>query len=574
MKRILWLLLPVFAVLVLAACGGDDGAETASTPFPTVGSTPTSEPTLTPTPLPDDATTGARIQARGRVIVGVRYDLQPFGYISEGGAVAGFGVDMGQELARRWLGDARAVEFRQVRSDTAIEHLQAGDVDIIVTALIHTQDREAEVDFSLPYFVDGHALLVRAADAPVIGGLEGLRGHTVGVVAWGGADEVLEAALPFTLTFQTFDRFDAAVEALGRGEVAAVTDLRHRLFLGNRMYPETAIIGQYTSASVGFVFRQNDPFFADLVNLTFQDMVADGTYATLYGRWFGIEFPPPVEHWPGEGTRYLADAPLVSRVPSTIAAIESRGRLAVAMPTDRAPFAYVDTTGAPVGYEVNLVQRLAERWLGDATAVDFFTTTVEMGKEMLRTGQADLLLGGLAHTRAAELEMDLSLTTYWAGTGLMVWAGTPVTDLLDLDRQPVAVVEGSVDAVQAAAQTVGAQLTVMPRPSLDSAIALLEGGYAVAVADDRANMLGYAYATPGIAVLPIRMTNVPLALGLPPGDSAFRDLVNLTLLAMKAEGGFDALYFLWFDDHSPDFEPWPGAPARALHLEVTAPPEG
>jgi ABC-type amino acid transport substrate-binding protein len=149
-----------------------------------------------------------------------------------------------------------------------------------------------------------------------------------------------------------------------------------------------------------------------------------------------------------------------------------------------------------------------------------------------------------------------------------------VTDLLDLDRQPVAVVEGSVDAVQAAAQTVGAQLTVMPRPSLDSAIALLEGGYAVAVADDRANMLGYAYATPGIAVLPIRMTNVPLALGLPPGDSAFRDLVNLTLLAMKAEGGFDALYFLWFDDHSPDFEPWPGAPARALHLEVTAPPEG
>jgi ABC-type amino acid transport substrate-binding protein len=70
------------------------------------------------------------------------------------------------------------------------------------------------------------------------------------------------------------------------------------------------------------------------------------------------------------------------------------------------------------------------------------------------------------------------------------------------------------------------------------------------------------------------MTNVPLALGLPPGDSAFRDLVNLTLHAMKAEGGFDALYKLWFDDHPPDFEPWPGAPARALRLEVNAPPEG
>jgi polar amino acid transport system substrate-binding protein len=575
MKRIPWLLpILLFVVCVLVACSGEESPHATPTSTPGEPPTPVSVATPTPTPLPENATTGARIRARGSLNVGVRYDLPPFGYITDEGEEAGFGVDMGHELARRWLGDADAVEFEQVRSDTAIDRLQAGDVDIVITSLIHTQDQEAGADFSQPYFMDGHALLMRSADAAAFGGLESLQGRKVGVVAWEGMDDVLEASVPFTLTFQNYDRFDAAVAALGRGEVDTVADLRHRLFWGNRMLPETLIVGQHTSAPVAFAFRQNDPFFADLVNLTFQEMVADGAYAEMYSRWFGIEFPLDVERWPGMEVPSLADAPMVTSVPDTISAIQSRGRLAVAMPIDRAPFAYTDTLGSPVGYEVNLVQRLAGRWLGDGTAVDFITTTVEMGKEMLKTGQVDMLIGGLAHTRADEMEMDFSLTTYEAGEGLLVWAGTPVTNLLDLNGQPIAVVEGSQDVLQAAADAADVQLTLMVRPSVESAILLLEGGYAVAVAADRADLLGPAYATPGMGVLPLRLARVPLALGLPPGDSAFRDLVNLTLLAMKVEGEFDALYFAWFDDHPPALESWPGAPYRALHLEVTVPPEG
>ncbi len=580
MKRIFWPMLVLsFVVLLLTACSGEESTEAAPTSTSGVPPTSASAATPAPTPLPDGATTAARIRARGQLIVGVRYDLPPFGFITDEGEEAGFGVDMGRELARRWLEDADAVEFIQVRSDTAIERLQAGDVDIIITSLIHTQDQEAGADFSLPYFMDGHALLMRSADAAVFGGLENLQGRKVGVVAWEGMDDTLEASVPFTLTFQNYDRFDAAVAALGREEVDAVADLRHRLFWGNRMLPETAIVGQHTSASVAFAFPQNDAFFADLVHLTFQEMVADGTYAELYSRWFGIEFPLNVERWAGTEAPSLAEAPIVASVPDTIAAIQSRGRLAVAMPIDRSPFAYTDTLSdgsprSPVGYEVNLVQRLAGRWLGDGAAVDFITTTLETGKEMLKTGQVDMLIGGLEHTRAAELEMDFSLTTYVAGEGLLLWAGTPVTDLLDLNGQPIAVVEGSQDVVQAAADAVGVQLTLMVRPSVESAISLLEGGYAVAVAGDRADLLGPAYATPGMGVLPLRLNHVPLALGLPAGDSAFRDLVNLTLLAMKAEGEFDALYFAWFDDHPPALEAWPGAPYRALHLEVAVPSGG
>ncbi len=574
MKRALILpfvisLLAILSIILLTACSGESSLEET----PTAASTGLPSPSPTSTPLPGGATTSARIRARGTLRVGVRYDLMPFGYVTDEGEVAGFGVDVGRELARRWLGDPDAVQFEQVRSDTAIDHLQAGDVDLVVTALIHSQDREALADFSLPFFVDGHALLVRSGDASALGSLESLQGRPVGVLAWEDAADALRGVVPFTLTFQVYDRFDGAVAALERGEVDAVTELRRRLFWGQHLFPEAAIVNQYTTASVGFVFAQNDPHFADLVNLTFQELLADGTYAALYSRWFP-EYPPTVERWPGTEVPTLADAPVVASVPDTISAIQSRGRLVVAMPTDRSPFAYVDGTGTPVGYEVNLVQRIAGRWLGDSTAVEFVTTTLPLGREMVQTGEADMVLGGLRHTRELELELDTSLTTYWAGEGLLVWAGTPVTDLLDLSGQPVAVVESSLGVLQQAMQDAGAQLTVMPQPTVESAIRLLEGGYAVAVVGDRADLLGPAYATPGMGVLPLRLVHVPVTLGLPPGDSAFRDLVNLTLQAMKAEGELDALYWTWFDDAPPAFESWPGIPYRPLRLETDQASEG
>jgi len=563
LRFFLWLLL--FSAFLLVSCTNGETTEVAWSPI----SSPTPPPP-TPTPLPDNATTGARIRAREYLLVGVRYDLYPFGYVTEDGEVAGFGVDLGREFARRWLGDAQAVQFRQVRSDTAVEHLQAGNVDIVIAAFTHTQDREAGVDFSLPYFIDGQALLVRIADAAAIGGPASLEGRTVGAVAWGEALGTLEAAVPFTLTLQPYDRFDAAVAALGRGEVDAVADMRRRLFWGRSMFPETIIAGQYTAAPVALAFPQDDPFFADLVNLTFQEMVVDGTYADLYARWFASELPPPVERWPGEEVTSLADSPVVASVPDTIAAIQSRGRLLVTLAPDLVPFAYVDAAGALAGYDVGLVWQMAERWLGDGTAVDFIPASVEIGKEMLRTGQADLLVGGLAHTRAAEMELDFSLTTYVAGEGLLVRAGTLITDVTNLSGQRVAVVagSGSREVLLAEAQGAGVWLTVLPQPTLAAASALLEEGQVVAVAGERIDLLGPAYATPGLDVLPLRLTQVPLTLGLPPGDSAFRDLVNLTLQAMKAEGQFDALYAIWFDDAPPALEVWPGVPYRTLRLET------
>jgi ABC-type amino acid transport substrate-binding protein len=156
----------------------------------------------------------------------------------------------------------------------------------------------------------------------------------------------------------------------------------------------------------------------------------------------------------------------------------------------------------------------------------------------------------------------------------MVIAGTPFTDVVNLQGQQVAVVEGSesADVLLGTGRDLGVSFAVLPMPSLETAMAALEGGQVVAIAGERADMLGPSYASPGLFVLPLRLTHVPLALALPPGDSAFRDLVNLTLQAMKGNGEFDALYAAWFDDAPPPMETWPGAPYLPLGRQVTASP--
>ena len=554
------LFLGLLTVLLLVGCQG----EVTPTAFPTPIPTPTSPP------LPPGAPVPARILSRHVLVVGVRYDLPPFGYVTEDGEVTGFDVALGRELASRWLGDPDAVLFRQVRSDTAAQHILAGDVDLTLTALPHTQDAEAQVDFGPRLFDDGYALLVNSTDALTITAPSDLEGVPVGVVSGSGASAALRATVPFTPTFFTYETFDQALEALARGEVRGVSDLRRRLVRGLQDVPGTVIAGQFSHIPLAPAFGPNEPGMGDLVNLTLQEMFVAGDFYDLYTRWFTGDSAPTAEVWPGRAMVTPEEAASATSVSSTIANIQARGRLRVAMVSDRSPFAYLDAAGDPAGYEVHLMRLIADRWLGDRTAVDFLPVPLDDGLRMVTSGGADLLIGAVPHTREAERQADFGLTIYVAGEGLMVRAGTTVDDVTALDGQQVAAVAGtgSSDTLQQVAQVAQVSLVILTKPTLEDALAALESGEVVAVVGDRADLLGPAYATPGIGVTADRLTRVPLAFALPPGDSSFRDLVNLTLQAMDREGTLNAVYEQWFDDGPFELEEWPGESGVLLRIAV------
>ena len=552
---VLWITL---LALPLVGCDGESPTLPRLTPAPT------------PSPFPADTPISARVLTRGYLIVGVRYDLRPFCYVEDDGSLAGFDIQLGRELARRWLGNPGAVRFRQIRSDTAAARLQSGEIDLALAGLIHTSELEEQVDFGPSYFVDGHALLVRTTDEFPINTPADIENRIVGAVVGSDAEGTLGAVVPFTPTMQYYNTFEQASAALANREIDAVADLRRRLVRGLTDIPNTTIVGQHTEAVVGAAFAHNDPGWADLVTLTFHDMSIDGTFTELYSDWFGSDPPPNLQAWPGTARLSLDQARQTQAVRNTLAEVRAGGWLQVAMVADTSPFAYLDAAGAPTGYEVRLIRALAQRWLGDPTAVEFLYVTQEDGLRMVSSGEVDMLIGVVPHTRETDLQVDFSLTTYVAGEGLMVNASNAPADITELNGQTVATVLGtnSADVLQQVGQSLGISVVAFPKGSLEEAISALEAGEVLAVMGERTDLLAPSYAIPGMGVTSDRLTEAPMAIALPPGDSELRDLVNLTLQAMYQEGQFAAVYAEWFDDGPPRFEPWPGAPTRPLRVEV------
>jgi ABC-type amino acid transport substrate-binding protein len=220
---------------------------------------------------------------------------------------------------------------------------------------------------------------------------------------------------------------------------------------------------------------------------------------------------------------------------------------------------------------VQLVRAMARRWMGDQAVIEFIPVTMETGMQMVSMGEAHLLIGAIPRTQDGELEVDYSLTTYVAGEGLMTRVGV-VGGVADLDGQSVAVVEGtgSADGLRWVGRETGISVIVLSKPNLESALEALQNEEVAGVVGERIDLLWPAYGVPGVTVTADRLTWTPLALALPPGDSDFRDLVNLTLQGMARDGELASIYGNWFDDQPPELEPWPGEPAHALRIEVTA----
>lgn len=242
------------------------------------------------------------IQQRGKLLVGVAYDFPPFGFVGERGSIQGFDIDLSRDFARRWLGDATALELVRVTPETAIPLLRAGQVDLIIAALPLTWHNRALIDFSQSYFDDSQSVLTRS-DSPVqrladlghkvvavSSGLESVNALTTLIM--GATTDATMA-----LTVLPFQELRAAQQALLLGQVDAVIGSSVALAQIQQVNPTLKIaVAAFSHQSYAIGVPPFDALLRDQVNLTLQAMAVDGLYATLYQRWFGAA-PDPLALW-------------------------------------------------------------------------------------------------------------------------------------------------------------------------------------------------------------------------------------------------------------------------------------
>ncbi len=275
MRNTNWRLMVAFlAVLAIlgAACGGDDeggeiGADVEVEEF-------------------DAGTTMGEIQEKGEIVIGVKYDVPPFGFEDpESGDVQGFDVDLGKYIAAKLGVDP---VFKEAISDNRIPFLQDGTVDLILSTMTITTDRDAEIDFSRPYFIaQGRILVPEDSD---IAGIDDLAGNTV-CTALGSTYEATLAEQAPEAEIRTVEAYSDCLALLQNGQVDAIsTDnviLTGMIIQAGEDFPMKLVGDPLTTEPYGAGHMDEDTEFGTFLSDTIEEAFDDGTWDQIYDTWVG-----------------------------------------------------------------------------------------------------------------------------------------------------------------------------------------------------------------------------------------------------------------------------------------------
>jgi polar amino acid transport system substrate-binding protein len=228
-----------------------------------------------------------RIREQGKLVVGTSGNQPPLNAKASGGKIIGFEPDLARAMA-----DSMNVELELVAMPFAelLPALRSGKVDMILSGMTMTAERNMEVAFVGPYFVSGKAVLTksesiasakdsRALDTPDVT-LAALRGST--------SQTFVEKRTPAAKAILTTD-YDEAVYLVIKGQVdALVADLPFCL-LSTLRYPKEnlrTLVAPLTFEPLGIALPAEDPLFINWVHNFL--LLAEGTGALddLQEYWF------------------------------------------------------------------------------------------------------------------------------------------------------------------------------------------------------------------------------------------------------------------------------------------------
>jgi ABC-type amino acid transport substrate-binding protein len=286
MKGITWRMLMAAllacAMFALAACGGDDTEEPAGGGNDTAQTETTgSEPEKF-----DAGTTLGKIQEKGEITIGVKFDVPPFGFKNTGsGDVEGFDVDMGQAIADK-LGVKP--KFIEAISDNRIPFLEKGTADVILSTMTINEERVGQINFSDPYFIAKGRILVKS-DNEEITGVDTLKGKSVCTALGSTYEATLKKQAP-DADLKLVDSYSECLELLNNGTVDAVStdDVILTGMIIQEGEDKLKLVGdELTQEPYGAGIKKGDQELTDFVNTVFEEYKTSGKWKEKYDKWVG-----------------------------------------------------------------------------------------------------------------------------------------------------------------------------------------------------------------------------------------------------------------------------------------------
>ena len=228
----------------------------------------------------------------GILSVGSCLDYPPFESV-KGGDETGFDVDLTEEIASR-LG--LQVEWVKTNFNTIFTAVAGNQFDMEAAASTITPEREEVVDFSDPYYNSRQSLAVNVNETPDITSTDQLgQGDTVGVQkGTTGKDWAEENLEPQGVEIRSYTNAPDAFRDLEAGTTTGViNDEPASAGIIEELQGVEIVQAIDTNEHYGFAFSPENPDLREAANGALADIIADGTYAEIFGRYFpGVEVPP------------------------------------------------------------------------------------------------------------------------------------------------------------------------------------------------------------------------------------------------------------------------------------------
>ncbi len=205
------------------------------------------------------------------------------------GNYTGFDVELMEAIAGK-IG--RTAEFQDTSFETIFRDVAQGKFEAVISAATITPEREKAVAFSDPYYLSEQAILVK--EGSEIEGIEDLAGKVVGAQQ-GTTGLELGKEKANASELRPYPEGPDAINALKAGTVEAV--IIDAPVAQNAVEEEGGVeIAEKvpTEESYGIAVALNNTELLEEINQGLKEVIEDGSYTTIYKKWFHLEPPKAI----------------------------------------------------------------------------------------------------------------------------------------------------------------------------------------------------------------------------------------------------------------------------------------
>jgi glutamate/aspartate transport system substrate-binding protein len=273
--------------------------------------------------------------------------------------------------------------------------------------------------------------------------------------------------------------------------------------------------------------------------------------------------PAPVPNPPTTTPTSPAGAWDETGLSGTLAEITRTGVVRLGYREGLAPFSFLDRSGRPIGYSIDLCNAIVEeigRALGrDDLKVEYQKVTSETRLSAVIEGKIDLECGSTTANLQRAKTVSFSPLIFVAGTKILVKKGTPWTDFRDLKGKTIAVTAGTTNiaAIKKLDEKFNLGVTLIEGPDHNQSYQMLVDGKVDGFATDDvllAGLLAQHHSQDKFAIVGELLSYDPYGIVYRHDDKPMKDVIETAFRGLVVNNEVDPIYDRWFGRRLPNGE--------------------